>query len=236
MEKKLYIFESELRAIAYEAAKYPNLETGGDLYGLWTADGNPVVYLATGPGKHVIHQEARYQMDIDYKKNCETVLSKEFGIHYLGDWHSHHKLEFCEPSSGDQNRIFSIFRKHINIKYMAEIIINHTTNGKGKEIISGYIYDRETMMYAEVVCPDSKTSPIRESVWKLKKKKLFNLIDGRLPINDIVLKEPKRTWIVCHKSRTTESAFIKKEPIVTTYRKGETSNGVVKESTKQTNV
>jgi len=187
MFENFYIYESELCSIAYEAGKYPECETGGDLYGLWTANGNPVVFLATGPGKSAIHQNAHYQMDIEYQKKCQTILMEQFGIHYLGDWHSHHNLRIYEPSEGDRQRIQNLFTKNYQVAHMAEIIVNHAVEANKREIISAYIYSKN-MKYSNIKCMKSKNSPIREKVICMVETKYFNLIDGKLPINQVHLR------------------------------------------------
>lgn len=196
MLKNFFIYESELRAMAYEASKYPDCETGGDLYGLWTADGCPVVFLATGPGKNAVHRDAQYQMDIEYEQQCEDILIQQFGIHYLGDWHSHHRLNIYEPSAGDRQRIQKIFYRNNHITHMAEIIVNHAAGSYKQEIVSAYIYDK-SMNGSNIKCLELKTSPIREKLKRGTQKKLFNLIDGTFPFNKIILgtaEEPKTAF------------------------------------------
>ena len=186
MLKDFFIYESELQAMAYEAGKYPDCETGGDLYGLWNAGGSPVVFLATGPGPDATHQNAHYQMDIKYEQQCEATLIRQFGIHYLGDWHSHHRLGIYEPSDGDRRRIQKIFSRNRQITHMAEIIVNHVDGIHKQEMVSAYIYDR-SIKGGNIRCLELKTSPIREELMKGNKRKYFNLIEGAFPFCDIVL-------------------------------------------------
>lgn len=189
MFEKFYIYESELCAIAHEASIYPECETGGDLFGLWTADRNPVVFLATGPGEKAIHQETHYQMDIEYERDCQTILMEQFGIHYLGDWHSHHKLGIYEPSIQDKNRIQQLFFKNPRVIHMAEIIVNHSNELNKKEIISGYIYNK-IMTGSDIICLKSKNSPIREKLMYMQEEKYFHLSNKKLPLEQIYLKKP----------------------------------------------
>lgn len=191
MYENFFIYESELCAIACEAAKYPECETGGDLFGLWTADGNPVIFLATGPGDKAIHQNAHYQMDIEYEEKCQTILMEEFGIHYLGDWHSHHRLGIYEPSRDDKRRIEKIFFRNPRVAHMAEIIVNHApeNNNNKKEIISAYIYSK-MMKSSNIKCIKSKDSPIREKVMCMRETRCFNLSARGLPMEQVHLRMP----------------------------------------------
>jgi len=186
MSNSFWIFESELKAIAFESSEYDNLETGGDLYGLWSAWGEPVIYLALGSGPNASKKHSEYEMDIEYMKECERVLQANHGIHYLGDWHSHHNLMLHKPSLGDQRRIQSLLRKN-SINNMAEIIVTHILPEKGKrERINAFTYKGSKMNHSKIRLLESKISPIRESIMLNQKKYLkLNMINGKIPLNNI---------------------------------------------------
>ena len=61
-----FIYRSELDYISRCILDYKNIETGGQLFGYWTAGGSPVVVYAIGPGKKANHQVAFFNQDIDY--------------------------------------------------------------------------------------------------------------------------------------------------------------------------
>ena len=188
MANSFRIFESELSAIAFEASQYSNCETGGDLYGLWTASGEPVVFLAVGPGPLAIVQNYDYEMDVEYMKKCEAILLANFGIHYLGDWHSHHNLSLYQPSPGDQNRIQRFMR--VNDSYnMAEIIVTHHRGdaSRGQERIDAYSYNGVYLLENEIAVLDSKISPLRSALRSPSAAKVFNLIKGEFPIDRILV-------------------------------------------------
>ena len=185
MSNQFWIFESELSAIAFEASKYNDRETGGDLYGLWTAGGNPVVYLAVGPGPKAVGQACEYEMDIDYMRECERIVHANYGIHYLGDWHSHHNLSLHNPSSGDQQRIQSIMRKN-SINVMAEIIVTHVPGSiPAQERVDAYAYKNGYMFTCEVCTLENKISPIRSAIQSNPSRRTFNLGLGQISINQI---------------------------------------------------
>ena len=118
----LVIFESELQFITSNAAEWAGLETGGELYGLWSHAIRPVVLLATGPGTNATHQSAHFAQDIDYFRRANELLSEELGIQFLGDWHSHHFLGLDHPSGGDSAHIASIASRN-DLLRMAEMIL-----------------------------------------------------------------------------------------------------------------
>lgn len=121
-----YIFESELRAMCFQASQFPDSETGGDLYGTWTYGDRPIIFLATGPGPRASANATKFFQDNEYIMKNEEILFKNFGIQYLGDWHSHHMLGLQQPSNGDQRRINNLMIKSKR-KNMLEIIITHVT-------------------------------------------------------------------------------------------------------------
>lgn len=106
-----YIYASEVAFIAKCINDYPNIETGGQLFGAWTASGAPRVIYAIGPGRNANHEGAFFNQDVDYLELIGEKL-KEFGLQHIGEWHSHHKLGLGSPSSHDahtmQNGIDSL--------------------------------------------------------------------------------------------------------------------------------
>lgn len=86
-----YIYASEVAFIAKCINDYPNIETGGQLFGAWTASGAPRVIYAIGPGRNANHEGAFFNQDVDYLELIGEKL-KEFGLQHIGEWHSHHKL------------------------------------------------------------------------------------------------------------------------------------------------
>jgi hypothetical protein len=115
------IFESELNFITKCVKDYPNLETGGDFFGAWSAKGNLVVHFATGPGEETRRSQASFFQDIDYLKKCGNLLYQEFGLKHIGAWHSHHCMSIHEPSSGDINTMQNTFRTNNLSKFLIAI-------------------------------------------------------------------------------------------------------------------
>jgi len=116
---KLLIWESEVRAIVREAARWSE-ETGGDLFGLWTDA--PTVHLATLVGPKAVREATHFRLDVEYLRELSGLLSEDWGLRYFGDWHSHHRLGLDSPSSGDQRRIKNIAKRN-RFGAMAEVIV-----------------------------------------------------------------------------------------------------------------
>lgn len=97
---KAMIYASEIDYIAKCIQDYPNIETGGQLYGAWTASGVPRVIYAIGPGPMANHQSAFFNQDIAYLETIGAKL-KQYGLQHIGEWHSHHHLGIPRPSRHD---------------------------------------------------------------------------------------------------------------------------------------
>lgn len=94
------IFKSEVEEISNYVLQYPNLETGGSMYGWYSETGLPIIALITGPGKNAMHHEVRFHADEAYSFAIGTAIIK-YGLQHLGEWHSHHKINLNYPSGVD---------------------------------------------------------------------------------------------------------------------------------------
>ena len=94
------IFGSEIEAIRNYVLQYPNLETGGSLYGWYSESGLPIIALVTGPGRNAMHHEVRFHADEAYSFAIGNAIV-EHGLQHVGEWHSHHKINLSHPSGID---------------------------------------------------------------------------------------------------------------------------------------
>ena len=109
------IFRSEFDFISRCILDYPNIETGGQLFGYWTAEGVPVVLYAIGPGPRANHQNAFFNQDVEYLETMGQHVFNIWGLHHIGEWHSHHSLGLNEPSGHDAHTMISnIERFHLH--------------------------------------------------------------------------------------------------------------------------
>ncbi len=95
------VYQSELDFISRCILDYPHIETGGQLFGFWTAAGIPVVLFAIGPGPRANHQAAFFNQDVDYLVRVGQMLIGRYGLQHIGEWHSHHQLGLARPSGHD---------------------------------------------------------------------------------------------------------------------------------------
>ncbi len=155
------IFRSELNYIANCILDYPNIETGGQLFGYWTSEGVPVVLYAIGPGRNANHQTSFFIQDLDYLARIGDVLVHEYGLQHMGEWHSHHQLGLARPSGHDANNIYSNMLKAKRSKFL--LCIGICTNTAAT--LNAFNFHESTPQYKESQWTIiEKESPFRERI------------------------------------------------------------------------
>lgn len=101
---KVQIYANELEILGSYIQDYQDIETGGQLFGSWTASGAPRILYVIGPGPNANHQQAFFNQDIQYLEFMGTEL-KKYGLQHIGEWHSHHCLGLPSPSGHDAHTI-----------------------------------------------------------------------------------------------------------------------------------
>lgn len=106
------IWESEICYMAGLAARWGCIETGGEVYGLISHAGRPVIVLATPPGPNSVHESAQFRQDMAFFQKVNAFLRNKFGIFYLGSEHNHHLLGINRPSRVDIQSTNSIAQRN----------------------------------------------------------------------------------------------------------------------------
>jgi hypothetical protein len=115
---KTLIYREELNRIAGWVQEYPNLETGGDLFGFWTHSGFPVVQFVLGPGKTSTHNSTSFYQDKEHLIKAGEILRTKHGLQHIGEWHSHHQMGLAQPSGGDEQTVFNALRRYNFPKFL----------------------------------------------------------------------------------------------------------------------
>lgn len=144
------IFLSELDYVSRCILDYPDIETGGQLFGYWTDEGVPVVMYAIGPGRNANHQVTFFNQDVSYLINVGNELRNRYGLHHIGEWHSHHKLGLARPSGHDANTMVSTIREKRLGQFL--LCIGNT--------------DGVTTSFNPFMCDDRECSPVAWEVIK----------------------------------------------------------------------
>jgi hypothetical protein len=112
VKTKAFIYQREIEFISRCVLDYPNIETGGDLFGFWTHTGCPVIQYVIGPGKRANHQAAFFNQELEYLSEYGNVLRTTHGLQHIGQWHSHHQLGLAEPSHHDINTVCNAINQY----------------------------------------------------------------------------------------------------------------------------
>ena len=116
------IFESEIRFMAHQAYSCGNLETGGELFGLFSHNRRPVIMLATPAGGKSIKNIASFQQDYQFFNKITKILQNKYGLQYLANFHSHHSLDFKTLSRLDIENLNSIAKKN-NLSKLCQFLL-----------------------------------------------------------------------------------------------------------------
>ena len=106
------IYRSEFDYISKCIRDYPDIETGGQLFGFITEYGVPVVCYVIGPGPRANHQPTFFNQDTAYLQTTYTELNRRYGLRFIGEWHSHHQLGLARPSGHDATTIVHGIQRH----------------------------------------------------------------------------------------------------------------------------
>ena len=107
MTFKVCINEGERYQIQEWVLKHKDIETGGDLFGLWLDNQTAVVQFVLGPGKESRRTTTSFFQDVNYLHEAGTYLTKHHGLCNVGQWHSHHRINLAKPSVGDENTVWN---------------------------------------------------------------------------------------------------------------------------------
>lgn len=157
-DKKIIIYKSELDYLSKCILESPQMETGGNLFGLWTPFGIPFIQYVVGPGRNAEHHHAHFRQDFDFLDKNADFLVKEHALHHIGTWHSHHSLDLDHPSDGDTHSTLSGMRE-CRLKSFILLIGNYR---HGKSSVNAFrYYDNGSCIRLKWIILDGE-SPVRQ--------------------------------------------------------------------------
>ena len=140
---EVYMFEEDVDMMGRLVKLHPAKETGGNLFGLWNDNQEPVVHIVLGPATGCKRTEVSFYQSIPYLQRVGKVLTEQFQLCHIGEWHSHHQLHLSEPSTGDSSTVSRNFPRGTCgfLLIIANIIPN------GKVTLSPYLYKEGRSTY-----------------------------------------------------------------------------------------
>ena len=133
---EVHMFQEDVDMMKRLVLLHPAKETGGNLFGLWSDDQEPVLHIVLGPATGCTRTEVSFYQSIPYLQRVGKVLTEQFQLCHIGEWHSHHQLHLSEPSTGDSSTVSRNFPRGTCgfLLIIANIIPN------GEVTLSPYLY------------------------------------------------------------------------------------------------
>ena len=167
----VYIYQNERRYLEWLVLQRPNIETGGDLFGLWKDKNNAVVQLVLGPGNNCKRATYSFHQDVQYLEDVGKHLTTSHGLCNIGEWHSHHRIGLAEPSGGDRRTVWQHMDTVIGGRFMVFIANIRDVNSQPTVKIGCFMFVTATGKVREgslKELPESQTlSPFRLTLNKI---------------------------------------------------------------------
>ena len=123
---QVHIYKNDYNAMCTEVYKHQHIETGGNLFGLWTTSGSAIIHVMLGPGQNCKRTSTSFHQDLEYMARVGRFVNDNFMLCHIGEWHSHHNLSLSKPSAGDESTIRRNFPQGMS-KFL--VIIANIRNG-----------------------------------------------------------------------------------------------------------
>lgn len=142
---------------------HPNRETGGNLFGLWSDHGEPVIHIVLGPAEGCRRTEVSFYQHVPYLDRVGRLLTNEYLLCHIGEWHSHHQLRLSEPSSGDSSTVTRNYPRGTCGFLLIIANIKRSEKTQGLEVtLSPYLYTEGHTSYQKgEICELLYPSPFR---------------------------------------------------------------------------
>ncbi|KAL9971583.1 hypothetical protein ACROYT_G017762 [Oculina patagonica] len=164
------IYEKDYKELCAWVLKKPNIETGGDLFGLWADKHTAVIQLVLGPGQGCTRTSVSFYQDVNYLERVGSYLTQNEGVCHIGEWHSHHQLGLARPSGGDENTVWNNMPTY-NLKRFVIFIANIRSSGQRYNVNIGcFLFETDDQEKRLDVLPGEFTILQKENPLSLKIK------------------------------------------------------------------
>ena len=126
------MFTNDYKTMCAEVSKHQHVETGGNLFGLWTTSGSAVIHVVLGSGRFV---------------------NDGYGLCHIGEWHSYHSLTLNQPTAEVEQAVRRNFSQG-----MSKFLVISANINNGDNELSPYFFTDGGTRYekAEIVVLESQ--------------------------------------------------------------------------------
>ena len=132
----VFIRANDIKRIFSWVMKHPNLETGGDVFGLWEKSHNSLenilhIHYIIGPGQLCRRTTFSFHQDVRYASQMEDYFHRNHGMEHVALWHSH-QSGLDRPSADDKKMVWETMPSH-DINRFVLLIASIADSGKESE-------------------------------------------------------------------------------------------------------
>ena len=132
----VFIRANDIKRIFSWVMKHPNLETGGDVFGLWEKSHNSLentlhIHYIIGPGQLCRRTTFSFHQDVIYASQMEDYFHRNHGMEHVALWHSH-QSGLDRPSADDKKMVWETMPSH-DINRFVLIIASIADSSKESE-------------------------------------------------------------------------------------------------------
>ena len=102
----VHIYGDEASRISKWTLQYPNIETGGDIFGLWLNENEVVIQAVIGPGQNCRRTATSFFQDEQYVNSVGELLIRNEGLCLVGSWLSHRTMNIPGPGRDDKDTVW----------------------------------------------------------------------------------------------------------------------------------
>lgn len=203
---KVVIYEKDYKQLCAWVLKKTDIETGGDLFGLWADKHTAVIQFVVGPGQGCRRSSVSFYQDISYLEKIGSHMTQNEGVCHIGEWHSHHQLGLARPSGGDENTVWNNMPTY-NLKRFVIFIANIESSRQDSYNVNigCFLFELESVKGKErqlpvlqgtfIILP--KESPFNEKLLEMRNSGAEKDNEKEIEIRDLEMKisqQPQVTY------------------------------------------
>jgi hypothetical protein len=120
------MYRNDFNDMCAEVYRHQHIQTGGNLFGLWTTSGSAVIRLVIGPGQGSRRTNTSFHQDSEYMARVGRFVNEEHMLCHTGEWRSHHSLILDKPGAEDE---ITIRRNFLQSTSKFLVVIANIKNG-----------------------------------------------------------------------------------------------------------